>query len=64
VTWLPNQLQAVMDDMTEFHDTVGGDTGGLGSECHDIMELVHRQRDTLRKEVSKFCAERGVSKHA
>ncbi|ETS81655.1 hypothetical protein PFICI_06657 [Pestalotiopsis fici W106-1] len=63
VTWLPNQLQAVMDDMAEFHHAVGGENGGLGSDCADIMDLVHRQRDTLRKEVGKFCAERGVSKH-
>lgn len=52
-----------MDDMAEFHDTVGGDAGGLGEECNDIMEQVLRQRETLRKEVSKFCAERGVKSH-
>ncbi|KAH6655748.1 indoleamine 2,3-dioxygenase-like protein [Truncatella angustata] len=61
VTWLPNQLSAVMDDMAEFHDAVGGNAGNLGNECQDIMELVHRQRDTLRKEVQKFCTERGVA---
>ncbi|KAI0151157.1 indoleamine 2,3-dioxygenase family protein [Pestalotiopsis sp. NC0098] len=64
VTWLPNQLQAVMDEMADFHDTVGGETGGLGTEVADIMDLVHRQMDTLRKEVGKFCAERGVARHA
>lgn len=53
-----------MDDMADFHDAVGGETGGLGAEVADIMDLVHRQRDTLRKEVGKFCAERGVSRHA
>lgn len=64
MTWLPNQLQAVMDDMADFHDAVGGETGGLGTEIADIMDLVHRQRDTLRKEVGKFCAERDVARHA
>ncbi|KAM0809030.1 putative Indoleamine 2,3-dioxygenase-like protein [Seiridium cardinale] len=61
VTWLPNQLQAVMNDMADFHDAIGSDAGSLSSECQDIMELTHRQRDTLRKEVNKYCAERGVA---
>ncbi|KAK7932362.1 hypothetical protein PG985_003074 [Apiospora marii] len=59
VTWLPNQLLAVMDDMIQMHGLIGG---GLGSECDDIMEQVQRQRDTLDKEVAKYCAERGVSR--
>ncbi|KAL2157368.1 hypothetical protein VTH06DRAFT_6186 [Thermothelomyces fergusii] len=58
VTWLPNQLAAVMDEMVRLYDRVGG--AGLGAEVDDIMDLVGRQRETLRKEVRKFCEERGV----
>ncbi|RYO85062.1 hypothetical protein DL764_009232 [Monosporascus ibericus] len=60
VTWLPNQLQAVMEEMAEVYEAVGGGTE-LGGECKDIMDLVYRQRDTLRKEVEKYCQERGVA---
>ncbi|KAI5861901.1 indoleamine 2,3-dioxygenase family protein [Durotheca rogersii] len=64
VTWLPNQLQAVMEEMTEIYGSIGGGGGGgklaLGPECRDIMDLVERQHDTLRKEVDKYCRERGV----
>ncbi|KAL7627363.1 hypothetical protein AAE478_001556 [Parahypoxylon ruwenzoriense] len=63
VTWLPNQLQAIMEEMTEIYNSVNGRTGPveLGPECQDIMDLVERQRQTLRKEVEKYCQERGVS---
>ncbi|ORY57279.1 indoleamine 2,3-dioxygenase family protein [Pseudomassariella vexata] len=60
VTWLPNQLSAVMEDMAEVYTQVGGSGGGLGKDCIEIMELVERQSDGLKKEVSKYCAERGV----
>ncbi|KAI5927046.1 indoleamine 2,3-dioxygenase [Camillea tinctor] len=62
VTWLPNQLQAVMEEMTEIYNSVGGRTGpmALGDGSQDIMDLVDRQRQTLRKEVDKYCQERGV----
>ena len=65
VTWLPNQLQAVLDEMARVYAAVGGDGdgdggGGLGKECADIMDLVARQREMLRKEVRRFCEERGV----
>ncbi|KAK3955392.1 indoleamine 2,3-dioxygenase gamma type [Pseudoneurospora amorphoporcata] len=61
VTWLPNQLQAVLGDMVGLYERMGGDeAGGLGEECKDIMELVRRQDVTLKKEVMKFCEERGV----
>jgi indoleamine 2,3-dioxygenase len=50
-----------MEDMMEIYDKAGGDAGKLGDECQNIMELVHRQRDSLRKEVAKYCAERGVT---
>lgn len=58
VTWLPNQLTAVLNDMKNIADKVG--EAGLGAECADIMDLVRRQEVTLRKEVAKYCEERGV----
>ncbi|KAK4031789.1 indoleamine 2,3-dioxygenase gamma type, partial [Parachaetomium inaequale] len=57
VTWLPNQLAAVMDEMVRVYEAVGG---GLGEDVEGIMDLVGRQREMLRKEVRKFCEERGV----
>lgn len=62
VTWLPNQLAAVMEDMVEVYNQVGGREGRLGPIVDDIMDLVQRQKETLNKEVSKFCAERGVAR--
>ncbi|KAJ4412137.1 hypothetical protein N0V85_003720 [Neurospora sp. IMI 360204] len=63
VTWLPNQLQAVLGDMVGLYERMGGDeAGGLGEECKYIMDLVRRQDETLKKEVRKFCEERGVSR--
>lgn len=61
VTWLPNQLEAVLEEMAHVYET-SGDERGLGRTCEDIMEAALRQRDTLRKEVEKYCAERGVSR--
>ncbi|KAI0201946.1 indoleamine 2,3-dioxygenase-like protein [Astrocystis sublimbata] len=58
VTWLPNQLQAVMEEMVEIYGYPG--SANLGDDCRDIMDTVTRQRDTLRKEVDKYCSERGV----
>lgn len=60
VTWLPNQLQAVLDEMARLHEDLST-RGDLGEDCRDINDLVERQRETLRKEVAKFCEERGVA---
>ena len=57
VTWLPNQLQAVMESMVEVWEK---NEGKLGRACEEIMELLFVQRETLRKEVEKYCQERGV----
>lgn len=56
VTWLPNQLQAVLEQMVEVEERCKGVQG-----VSDIMDTVHSQRETLRKEVAKYCGERGVS---
>ncbi|KAM0281571.1 hypothetical protein ACHAQH_003440 [Verticillium albo-atrum] len=64
VTWLPNQLQAVLAEMNNLYAELGGREGeaALGEELADVMDLVERQKDTLQKEVDKYCAERGVNK--
>lgn len=58
VTWLPNQLQAVMEAMAELWEKNG--KGGLGKRCETVMENLYVQRETLKKEVEKYCKERGV----
>lgn len=60
VTWLPNQLQAVMDAMLQVWEMHDKDLAG----CEDIMEALLVQRDTLRKEVQKYCQERNVNLEA
>lgn len=62
VTWLPNQLQAVLREMGRLYENFGGDEGGMGGEVREIMDLVRRQEEMLKKEVAKFCEERGVAK--
>jgi indoleamine 2,3-dioxygenase len=63
VTWLPNQLEAVLEDMKSTYEAAGGAAEGkLGRTCDDVMEAAMRQRDALRKEVDKYCAERGVKR--
>ncbi|KAG0652796.1 hypothetical protein D0Z07_0059 [Hyphodiscus hymeniophilus] len=57
VTWLPNQLQAVLQAMVEVYEGAGRK---LGKECDDVMELMYVQKDTLAKEVEKYCQERDV----
>lgn len=61
VTWLPNQLSAVLAEMDGLYEGWGG---GLGEECEDIMDLVRRQKESLAKEVKKYCEERGVNASA
>lgn len=56
VTWLPNQLFAVMDEMLNVWEGADEDLKDSG----EIMEKTIKQRDTLRKEVEKYCMERGV----
>lgn len=60
VTWLPNQLSAVLRDMVNIAAQVGEEK--LGKEVQDIMDLVRRQEETLKKEVEKYCEERGVGR--
>lgn len=57
VTWLPNQLRAVLEAMTEVWE---GSKEPLGEKCEEVMELVRVQNETLKKEVEKYCQERKV----
>ena len=54
--WLPNQLTAVLIQMAETFEYCKSVNG-----VSDIMEVVNNQRDTLQKEVAKYCGERGVA---
>lgn len=56
VTWLPNQLTAVLMQMAETYEYCKSVNG-----VSDIMETANLQRETLRKEVDKYCGERGVA---
>jgi len=58
VTWLPNQLQAVLNAMVDVWE--GSGKQGLGKKCEEIMEFAIQQKETLTKEVEKYCAERSV----
>ncbi|KAJ9605766.1 hypothetical protein H2200_009615 [Cladophialophora chaetospira] len=66
VTWLPNQLLAVMDLMREvFVDSglakaVEQDVKQEFKVVKEIMDNVVIQQDKLDKEVRKYCCERGV----
>jgi indoleamine 2,3-dioxygenase len=51
--WLPNQLRAVLDQLAMVAQTCSGEAGVEG-----IMELVQLQRQSLQKEVDKYCQER------
>ena len=63
VTWLPNQLEAVLEEMANIYDATKGDhERGLGKTAEEVMDQAMRQRETLRKEVEKYCAERGVNR--
>ncbi|TKX21258.1 indoleamine 2,3-dioxygenase-3 [Elsinoe australis] len=56
VTWLPNQLQAVLANMADAYAHCK-DVKGTA----DIMDVVRSQQVTLSKEVAKYCSERGVA---
>lgn len=53
--WLPNQLFSVYDQMIEIEEIWRGLPG-----CGVMMDKVHEQKATLRKEVQKYCSERSV----
>ena len=65
VTWLPNQLMAVMSLMEDVYAESGlegmASNGGDGMKfVRELMENVMDQKVKLEKEVKKYCEERGV----
>ncbi|EXJ66521.1 uncharacterized protein A1O5_10190 [Cladophialophora psammophila CBS 110553] len=67
VTWLPNQLFAVMDLMEDVYGESGlkkvVEQGTRETETKvvkEMMDNVSSQREKLDKEVNKYCAERGA----
>jgi len=53
----------VLEDMATIHARAHReDARGLGKTAEAVMEAALRQRETLRKEVDKYCAERGVQR--
>ena len=41
-------------------DVWEGSDKRLGKRCEDVMDALYVQRETLRKEVEKYCKERNV----
>ncbi|CAK7199032.1 hypothetical protein SEUCBS139899_001700 [Sporothrix eucalyptigena] len=71
VTWLPNQLQAVLREMQAVYVAAVGEAAvaaaqagkgktKLGEDIDDMMDAAARQSATLAKEVARYCEERGV----
>ncbi|KAI9368287.1 hypothetical protein BJX61DRAFT_231347 [Aspergillus egyptiacus] len=69
VTWLPNQLSAVMEMMISIYESVfaprklqgsDGYNGAYQKIVEPMMEQVQDQKEKLAKEVEKWCKERGV----
>ncbi|KIW07556.1 uncharacterized protein PV09_01513 [Verruconis gallopava] len=55
VTWLPNQLQAVLDQMIEVEPLCN-----KTADIEEIMDLVKLQSNTLQKDVKRYIEERGA----
>lgn len=53
--WLPNQLQAVLDQMQEVEGSCQ-----QSADVQRIMALVDLQSSTLKKDVAKYCEERDI----
>lgn len=61
VTWLPNQLFAVMDLMTSVWDCIAEeDKAEQPKFVFDMMANVEDQKVNLSREVERWCQERGV----
>ncbi|OAA54246.1 indoleamine 2,3-dioxygenase-like protein [Niveomyces insectorum RCEF 264] len=66
VTWLPNQLQAVLAEMQAIGRAAKAAAAGtgqpraLGADVDVLLDRAERQQATLAKEVARYCAERGV----
>lgn len=56
MTWLQNQLQAVMQATVDIWE---GSGKKLGKNCV-VMDLLYVQNETLAEEVDNYCQERNV----
>ena len=62
VTWLPNQLFAVMDLMITVWDNIDPESRSQApAYVSDMMINVEDQQCKLRREVERWCQEREVS---
>ena len=62
VTWLPNQLFAVMDLMSSVWSGIAmEDRSSVPSFVVEMINNVEDKRDQLQKEVDRWCSERGVA---
>ena len=63
MTWLPNQLMAVMDMMADVYVESGLEKMEEQGKCQkglvEMMDNVKTQREKLHKEVKRWCLERG-----
>lgn len=61
MTWLPNQLIAVMDLMQDTWKNISAeDREEQAPFVHELMVSVQDQREKLQKEVERWCSERDV----
>ncbi|EME39467.1 Indoleamine 2,3-dioxygenase family protein [Dothistroma septosporum NZE10] len=59
VTWLPNQLFAVMELMREVWESITvGERNVQGKTVNEMMDNVYESYDKLQKEVQRWCQER------
>lgn len=60
VTWLPNQLFAVMELMREVWEGISvEERRAQGKGVNEMMENVYDSYEKLDKEVERWCHERG-----
>lgn len=60
VTWLPNQLFAVMELMRSVWESIGEEEKReQGKMVNEMMENVYDSYEKLDKEVERWCQDRG-----
>jgi len=60
VTWLPNQLFAVMELMRKVWESVSAsEKAEQGKVVNEMMENVYESYEKLDKEVERWCQDRG-----
>lgn len=60
--WLPNQLQAVLNAMVQVADHFPAANGQTRlSGCQALVDTARSQRQSLAREVEKYCSERDAA---